>query len=498
MRFRLSSKLIAGLSALIMLVLAGGVITILYTYRLHRVTSELLVKEIRNLQTAQELEVLLFRMRGLTLNYLLDGDAHRLEIFDGEKNRFQARLESASAAEQSDDERKILQALSSEFAAYANDHRMGLDLHRRGKLIEARAKLLYMSRAGFDELYASCQAYSKVSENSINAMQFQIDRANRFVRWIMYGLGAGGVLLGGLMSWVIARGLMKPIYELVLKVRGAAGDELIDHMNVRPSADLQDLDRHVHALIDRVNATTADLEKHRRLLLRSEKLAALGKVTAGVAHEIRNPLTAIKMLIYSLREELTTTDEKREDLAVIMKEIERLEKIVANFLEFARPPDPQFAPVEINAIVQETLALLAARLRQHHITVRENYRFVGGPLNADAGQLKQVIMNLAVNALEAMPQGGILKIETAHWADTAKRQAWAQIHVIDSGPGIPPEILENLFDPFVSGRKDGTGLGLSIAQQIITRHGGWIEASNNPSGGASFVVNLPLELAAKA
>lgn len=497
MRFRLSSKLIAGLSALIMLVLAGGVITILYTYRLHRVTNELLVKEIANLQSARELEVLLFRMRGLTLNYLLDGDAQRLEIFDGEKRSFQARLESIQPAEQSKEERQILQALSSEFSVYANDHQMGLDLHRRGKLVEARAKLLYMSRAGFDALYGNCQAYSKVSENAIKAMQIQVDRTNRIVRWIMYGLGAGGVLLGGLMSWVIARGLMKPIYELVLKVRGAAGDELIEHMNVRPSADLEDLDRHVHALIDRVNATTADLEKHRRLLLRSEKLAALGKVTAGVAHEIRNPLTAIKMLIYSLREDLATTDDKREDLAVIMKEIERLEKIVATFLEFARPPDPQFAPVEINAVVQETLALLAARLRQHDITVIENYRFAGGPINADAGQIKQVVMNLALNALDAMPTGGVLKIETSALTDAAPDPAGAQIRVIDSGPGIPPEILENLFDPFVTGRKDGTGLGLSIAQQIITRHGGWIEASNDPAGGALFVVSLPVGLTVK-
>lgn len=490
MKFRLSSKILAGLSTLTALLMIGGGVTIFYTHRLHRFTSALLAEEIANLKTAQELEVILFRLRGLTLNYLIDNDLSRLETLEDDKRDFRAQLEVAKATKQSPAEEKILEAISTQFAAYENDHRTALELHRHGQIAEARAKLLHLSREGFDRLYAQCEAYVDANETGIFAMQQEVEWINRLVRWTMYGLASGGVLIGALVSWIIARGLMKPIYELVLKIRGAAGGELVERMNVAPNTELEELDSHVRRLIDRVSATTADLERHRQLLARADKLAALGKVSAGVAHEIRNPLTAVKMLLYALREDFAATDEKRDDLAVIMKELERIERFVQNFLEFARPPDPRLAPVDLNVLSHETLALLAPRLRQNHIETSEVYDYNLGPISVDADQIKQVVMNLTLNAVEAMPQGGRLTISTQS-AETAEKHPLAQINVSDTGNGIPTALLDNLFDPFVTGRAEGSGLGLAISQQIITKHGGWIEAKNNPTGGASFVVSLP-------
>ena len=490
MKFRLSSKILAGLSTLTALLMIGGGVTIFYTHRLHRFTSALLAEEIANLKTAQELEVILFRLRGLTLNYLIDNDLSRLETLEDDKRDFRAQLEVAKATKQSPAEEKILEAVSTQFAAYENDHRAALELHRHGQIAEARAKLLHLSREGFDRLYAQCEAYVDANEAGIFSMQQEVEWINRLVRWTMYGLASGGVLIGGLVSWIIARGLMKPIYELVLKVRGAAGGELVERMNVAPNTELEELDSHVRRLIDRVSATTADLERHRQLLARADKLAALGKVSAGVAHEIRNPLTAVKMLLYALREDLAATDEKRDDLAVIMKELERIERFVQNFLEFARPPDPRLAPVDLNVLSHETLALLAPRLRQNHIETSEVYDYNLGPISIDADQIKQVVMNLTLNAVEAMPQGGLLTIATQS-TETAEKHPLAQIKISDTGNGIPTALLDNLFDPFVTGRAEGSGLGLAISQQIITKHGGWIEAKNNPTGGASFVVSLP-------
>jgi signal transduction histidine kinase len=207
-------------------------------------------------------------------------------------------------------------------------------------------------------------------------------------------------------------------------------------------------------------------------------------------------LTAIKMLIYSMREELAQNDQKRRHLAVILKEIDRLERFVHNFLQFARPPDPVLAAIDINDTVHETLTLLAPRLQHHGIDVREIFQPDLQKIIADADQMKQVIMNLVLNAVESMPQGGRLRTETLrmHAAGENNGKEWVQIRirVCDSGYGIPDELLDSIFDPFVSGRKDGIGLGLSVAYQIVHRHGGWIEAENNPEGGATFTVSLPV------
>lgn len=491
MKFRLSAKILIGLSALTVLLIIGGGVTIFYTYRLHRLTSARLAEEIANLKAAQKLEVILFRMRGLMLNYLVDGDLNWLETFEGDKQDFRSWLEVAQTAQQSPEEERILQVISSQFADYENDHRTVLDLHSSGQLAAARARLLRMCRSGFDSLYARCEAFVEANEDAIVAMQKEVERINRFVRWTMYGLAGGGVIIGALMSWIIARGLMKPIYELVLKVRGATGGELVELMKVTPNTELEELDNHVRGLIDRISTTTADLERHRQLLVRADKLAALGKVSAGVAHEIRNPLTAVKMLIYALHEELATNNETRNDLAVIMKELERIERFVQNFLEFARPPDPRLAPVDTNALIHETITLLAPRLRQSRIEVSETYQHHLGAISADADQIKQVVMNLVLNAIEAMPHGGRLEITTQPSA--VEKQNFTQICISDTGKGIPAALFDNLFDPFITGRTEGTGLGLAIAHQIITRHGGWIEAKNNPDRGATFVVSLPVE-----
>jgi len=199
------------------------------------------------------------------------------------------------------------------------------------------------------------------------------------------------------------------------------------------------------------------------------------------------------MLIYTLQQELTSTEEQHNDLQVIFKEIERMERFVRDFLEFARPPDPKPGHFDLQATIQDTLTLLAPRLRQQHIRVFQDHAPRAQHLYADADQIKQVLMNLMLNALEFMPAGGQLRLTTrvqeGKEPETSKR--WAQILLCDTGSGIPPELLENLFDPFVSGREEGVGLGLSIAHQIVHRHGGWIEALNNAEGGATFVITLP-------
>jgi len=496
MKLRISSKMLAGFLGMAVLLLAGGLLTILYTYRLHRVTAELLADNIASLKAAQELQSALFRMRDLTFSYVLDGDPRWLKDLQAEKANFRSWLEEAKEATRSPHRQTMLRTLSGRFADYEAALERALASSQSGKgPKEIQARLLQETRGGFVKIFDLCAAFESANENAIYDAEEKLDHTSKVVRATMLGLALGGIVLGAILGVVISRSIVNPIYELVLKVRGAAGRELVERVDVERGTELEELDHHVHGLIDRINTARADLERNRRLLARAERLAALGKMAAGVAHEVRNPLTAIKMLIYSMREDLAIDDEKRRDLEVVIKEIDRLERFVQNFLEFARPPDPVFAPIDVNETIGETLALLEPRLRQNVTEVVEACQPDLEPILADGDQIKQVVMNLVLNAIEAMPHGGRLTVETLQIdsPEGTNGQRWVQIRIKDTGRGIPEELMDNLFDPFVSGREDGIGLGLSIAHQIVHLHGGWIEATTNPEGGATFTVTLPAD-----
>ena len=168
-------------------------------------------------------------------------------------------------------------------------------------------------------------------------------------------------------------------------------------------------------------------------------------------------------------------------------------------MQFARPPDPVLAVTNVNETVRETLSLLVPRFQQNRVEVREVYHADQQQIIADTDQLKQVVLNLALNAVEAMPNGGRLTAETL-WVRAAGENGhndWVQIRISDNGNGIPKELLDSIFDPFVSGRKHGVGLGLSVAYQIVNQHKGWMEAANNSEGGATFTVSLPVGEVAK-
>lgn len=494
MKLRISSKMLSGYLAMAGLILVGGLVALIYTSQLQKVTSQILAENVSSLKAAQELEIALFRMRGLTFNYILDGDPRWITILEERKSESLSWLGEAKETARSPEEQSILHEISLLYSRYENDLRRALILNEEGKANNAKAILLHASRDVFAEIYEKCEAFVSVNERDMYAAEEKINKTIGTMRSIMYGLGIAGIILGVILGLVISRSIVNPIYELVLKVKGAASAELVKRVDLEGGTELEELDRHVRDLIHRINATEADLEKKRRLLEHAEKLATLGRVSAGVAHEIRNPLTAIKMLIFSIREDLSRDDDKRQDLDIIVREIERIERFVQNFLQFTRPPEPSYAVIDVNESMRETLAFLAPRLRQFEVDLSENYQAQPAKIFADPDQIKQVIMNLILNALESMPAGGRLLVETRLLTIPAHNGngRWVQLKVSDSGSGISEELMDSLFDPFVSGREDGIGLGLSIAHQIVQRHGGQIEAKNNSEGGgASFLVSLP-------
>jgi len=236
----------------------------------------------------------------------------------------------------------------------------------------------------------------------------------------------------------------------------------------------------------RIKKAIDELKKAEMELIRSEKLATLGQLAAGFAHEIRNPLTSINILVQSLIEKLPKGKDYQEDLRVIEEEIERINQIIDQFLRFAKPAPPFLEKTDILSIIEDIIQLLKPQLERDDIVIQRE--FLSLPLvRIDREQIKQVFLNLLLNAIQAMPEGGIIYLKSR----LSENGQFVKIVIKDTGIGISPQDMEKLFDPFFTTKEDGIGLGLSIVHRIIDQHRGKIEVASTPGKGTIFTVWLP-------
>lgn len=254
---------------------------------------------------------------------------------------------------------------------------------------------------------------------------------------------------------------------------------------------LADQNRKEHAKLEetarRLNVVNQQLQASFEHLRRADRLSALGELSAGLAHEIRNPLGSIEGSLQILRRVGLPESTRREFGDMAQKEVNRLKDLVSNFLDFARPSRPRRKPTDVGALLDSVrmLADEAARMAGVRIRLVATESLPAAAIDPD--QVKQVLLNLVLNAIQAMPNDGEVTLEAF------QKNGRLEIRVRDEGVGIEPENLEKIFDPFFTTRADGTGLGLSVAYQIISQHGGDIAASRNPDKGMTFVVTLPLQ-----
>lgn len=248
---------------------------------------------------------------------------------------------------------------------------------------------------------------------------------------------------------------------------------------------LQDIATEITLALQRKRA---ELRQRQQDVARAEQMAMIAQIAMGVAHEIRNPLTSIKMLVQAVREEGDVDTVKlHEDLKIIEGEIRRMEQCIRTFLDFARPAKPERHCVDLGSLVERTIALTEARAARQRVTPRFTSPAEPFAVDADWGQMQQLLLNLTLNALDAMPQGGDLEVQLQ--LDAAGD---VELCVLDTGPGIAPEILSQLFQPFVTSKEKGIGLGLVISQRIAEDHGGSLIAENRPGRGACFTLRLPV------
>jgi signal transduction histidine kinase len=244
-------------------------------------------------------------------------------------------------------------------------------------------------------------------------------------------------------------------------------------------------------------------EERRKLeqqLYGAERMAALGEMVAGISHEIRNPLGIIGSTAQLLHQKMADGDPQKQLGKIIMDETVRLNQIVTDFLDFARPTNPNYSECRVDEVLQRNLKFLQVELKRRNIHVLTRFAENGKPVEADGGLLYRAFLNIFVNAMEALEDGGTIRVIT-RYKDT--REDILEIIIADTGSGISPEALGKIFDPFFTTRKTGTGLGLPIVRNIIESHGGRVDIESPPRGdlaqpedkGTAIIISLPVNSA---
>jgi two-component system sensor histidine kinase PilS (NtrC family) len=238
-----------------------------------------------------------------------------------------------------------------------------------------------------------------------------------------------------------------------------------------------------------------DARRHERDARVQQRLAAVGEMAAGIAHEIRNPLASMSGSIQILRQELPLTNEQAQLMDIVLRESERLNDTIRSFLAYAKPQRQTLARIDIRIVVTDTARLLQ---NDAHVVGEAHDIAVSVPdtetwYDADENQLRQVVWNLATNGLRAMPDGGRLRLSVTMEAADGTRSGSVLLRVEDQGVGIAPEELEGIFQPFRGGFSRGTGLGLSIVHRIVSDYGGEVQVTSRPGAGTTVTVRLPVE-----
>lgn len=311
--------------------------------------------------------------------------------------------------------------------------------------------------------------------------------------------GVCGAVGGAALGYGLARGIRRKVYELSVPLRDVAGqlNQVVGPVTIDEDPAIDDLEGMLKRIAGEVGAVVEKLHATHRQVLRADQLAALGQLAAGLAHELHNPLMSIKILVQSARADGSPL--AGSDLRVLDEEIMRLQELLQSFLNFARPAKLQRKSVDLRATISQTVAFISSRAARRKIAIRACLPKRPVSINADEAQVRQVLLNLLLNALDSVAEKGTIWVDVGPGSKLSPSDPSQQtllrgvfVAVADNGRGLPAANIERIFEPFFSTKETGLGLGLAICRQIVESHGGSIDVERGPNGvGAAFRVFLP-------
>jgi len=313
----------------------------------------------------------------------------------------------------------------------------------------------------------------------------------REVRKVLLLIGAGGFLLGIVGATILARRISRPLHRLVEgTVRVARGD-FSQEMAATSGDEVGELARSFNSMTRELLHTRRRMEEAHRKLIQHEKLASIGRMAATIAHEIRNPLTSVKLNIQKVVEEERFAEAVRSHLGLSLEGIGEIERFIKELLNFTRVPELSLERWSIDQIVEESLKVVKDVLADKGLTVERACAADLPPVLVDADKMRQVFLNILRNAHEALGPGGRITIACDAVKDGGRPMV--RVRIVDDGPGIPDNVRPNIFEPFYTTKKSGFGLGLPNARKIVEQHNGSIYLGRKRGRGTSFVVLIPAE-----
>lgn len=291
------------------------------------------------------------------------------------------------------------------------------------------------------------------------------------------------------MSYLVQRPLIE-LQEKIAKVRDGDLNVSVDFAD--RNDDIGDLGRNFNDMVRQFRESREEIQRlYRTQMSRAEHLATLGELAAGLAHEIRNPLAGIAGVIDIIGRDLPESSPAREVLSEVQQEVLHIKRILSDLLDVARPKALDIRLANLNATAEHAVALARQQTLSRPIEIRFTQAHDLPPVEHDASQVQQVLLNLLLNSIQAIEGPGNVRVKLG------AEDGFATVAVSDTGRGIPPEHLANIFRPFYTTKKKGTGLGLSLVSRIVESHGGRIEVSSSPGQGSQFTVWLPFQAPAR-
>jgi signal transduction histidine kinase len=481
---RLDLRLLAP-TVLVSLALVGAcLVGVLYLNRLHVDTSRVLAENVESTQAAARLEMTTTELIRLLTTNPGDSTARNGQV-EVQNQGARELLGEVQNLANLDREKELVPRIAH-----------GLDEYLRAW--EARQGVPEADRPRYDaelaerlkrDVLLPCIELRRFNTSAIEESERDNRRIVQRLTWVLLAVGVGAPLSGLVLGYVMARGLHHSIYQLSVRIRDAAGrlNRELASVTLEENNDLHSLNGQMQTVLVEIERVVERLQQREREVLRAEQLAAVGQVAAGIAHELRNPLTSVKMLVQTGLEGKAPSGLPPGDLTIIEHEVRRMEQTIQTFLDLARPPRSERRRTDLTGLLRRSLLLLEGRARRQKVELDLEAPPEPLYLEIDPEQIHQVVVNLLLNALDALPRGGKVTVSAVRPPGGKA----VEVRVQDNGPGVAPRIRDRLFEPFVSSKETGLGLGLSICKRLVEAHGGTVRGENPRGGGALFTFTLP-------
>lgn len=467
------------------LLLAISAISIFSLYRLQESMVQAVKENAASMGAGLRLEVCVRELMSTFNKYLLIGDELFLVKIKALKLKTEEVLDIVEKLAMTESEKTNVREIRAGINHFYTEYARQLE---KKETFSFQLVVRKIDKILSEEIQRPSSNYIKLNEDALAQTIEKNEKMTVLVNRGILGIGFVGTFVGTVAGFLVTVSLVRAQQRTEAILRSATNTL---RRGVSPATSLDKpigtFDSDYREVARRV---IAKLQKTEFDALRAEKLAYIGQMAAGVAHEIRNPLMTVKLLVQNATRGAEEIHIERSDLAIVEDEILRMEKIISGFLDFAKPDPPKPRPCMIGELLNRCVSVLKARATMQSVSIKEVYPDPDCLLMVDPDQVIQAVQNILINSLDAMPSGGYLLLSCA----VKSEQNSVVIRFTDSGMGISEEIASRLFEPFTSSKNSGLGLGLSIARRIVEAHGGTlVRLISDEAHGAIFEMSFPAQ-----